>query len=325
MEEMEKKMEIPVYLVNGFLESGKSTFVLETIKDPEFTASTRTLLLVCEEGEVEFDEVQLAKLKIDVAVVENQDELNEEYLKRCLEFYKPQRIMIEYNGMWDTEEFLEINLPDPLVMAQIITLIDASTYQNYMNNFKSIMISQFKYSDTIIVNRCTDDTDKVAIRRTIKPVNRKAQIIYETVDGVTTDAGEEVMPFDITANHIELCDEDYGLWYMHAMDHPKLYQNKTLSFRAMVYKNERFPKGAFVPGRFAMTCCEDDIAFIGFLCKTDNTCGVTVEELKNRMWIQITVQVKVEYYKEYRGKGPILYAKKIEHAEEPEEKLVYFN
>jgi putative membrane protein len=322
---MEDNMEIPVYLVNGFLESGKSTFVLETMKDPEFTDSIRTLLFVCEEGEVEYDEAMLAKLKVDVVVVEDQDNFNEEYIKRCFEKYKPGRIMIEYNGMWDTEEFLELELPEPLVMAQIITLIDASTYQNYMSNFKSIMISQFKYSDTIIVNRCDDSTDKIAIRRTIKPVNRKAEIIYESVDGVTTDAGEEVLPFDITADHIDLCDEDYGLWYLHAMDNPKMYQGKTITFRAMVYKTERFPKGAFVPGRFAMTCCADDIAFIGFLCKTDYAGPVATDQLKNRMWITITAQVRVEYYKEYRGKGPVLYAKKIEMAEEPKEKLVYFN
>lgn len=322
---MEDKMEIPVYLVNGFLESGKSTFVLETMKDPEFTDSVRTLLLVCEEGEVEYDEAMLAKLKVDVVVVDDQDKLDEEYLKHCYELYKPQRIMIEYNGMWDTEEFLEMELPEPLVMAQIITLIDASTYQNYMSNFKSIMISQFKYSDTVIVNRCDDSTDKIAIRRTIKPVNRKAEIVYESVDGVTTDAGEEVLPFDITADHIDLCDEDYGLWYLHAMDNPKMYQGKTITFRAMVYKTERFPKGAFVPGRFAMTCCADDIAFIGFLCKTDYAGPVAIDQLKNRMWITLTAQVRVEYYKEYHGKGPVLYAKKIEMTEEPKEKLVYFN
>lgn len=319
-------MDIPVFVVNGFLESGKSTFVLETINDPDFADGAKTLLVVCEEGEVEYDEVDLAKKNISVVAVEEQEEFTSEFLERLKEFYKPQRILIEFNGMWDFEEFLDLEMPDSWVLAQIITTIDATTYTNYMNNFKAIMVGQFKYSDTIIINRCTESTDKIAIRRTIKPVNRKAQIIYETEAGVTTDAGEEVMPFDINADIIDICDDDYGLWYMNAMDHPKDYHGKTVRFLAMVYKADKFPKGCFVPGRFAMTCCADDTAFIGFMCKMDKQTGpVAYDQLKSRMWVTVTAKIRVEYYKEYGGKGPVLYAISVEPAKEPEEKLVYFN
>lgn len=319
-------MDIPVFIINGFLESGKSTFVLETIHNPEFADGAKTLLVVCEEGEVEYDEVELIKENIHLVTIEDQEELTEDFLERMKEFYQPERIMIEWNGVWDFEQFLDLNMPDEWMLAQIITLIDATTYQTYRNNFKAIMVGQFKYSDTIIINRCDDSTDKIAIRRSIKPVNKKAQIIYETADGVTTDAGKEVLPFDINADEIELSDDDYGLWYMHAMEHPELYHGKTLRFRAMVYKTQRFPEGEFVPGRFAMTCCADDVAFLGFLCKTGSGVGpVSYQELKNRMWIMVTANIKVEYYKEYGGNGPVLYARKIESSNEPDEKLVYFS
>lgn len=319
-------MDIPVFIINGFLESGKSTFVLETIHNPEFADGAKTLLIVCEEGEVEYDEADLIKKNISIVTVEEEEELTEDFLERMKGFYQPERVMIEWNGMWDFEQLLELNMPDDWMMAQIITIIDATTYNNYSSNFKAIMVGQFKYSDTIIINRCDETTDKLGMRRSIKPVNRKAQIIYESADGVTTDAGEEVLPFDINADHIDLSDDDYGLWYMHAMENPKLYNGKTISFRAMVYKTQRFPKGEFVPGRFAMTCCADDIAFIGFLCKVSKTAGpVPYDELKNRMWITVTASIRVEYYKEYGGKGPVLYASNIALSEEPEEKLVYFN
>jgi uncharacterized repeat protein (TIGR03943 family) len=319
-------MDIPVFLINGFLESGKTTFILETIHNPQFADGGQTLLIVCEEGEVEYDEVELAKINISVVTVGDQEEITEDFLSRMKGFYQPERIMIEWNGMFNYEQFLELDLPDEWIMAQIITLIDATTYKNYSSNFKAIMVGQFKYSDTIIVNRCDETTDKITIRRSIKPVNRKAQIIYESADGVTSDAGVEVLPFDINSDRIDLSDEDYGLWYMHAMENPKLYHGKTIRFRAMVYKGQRFPKGEFVPGRFAMTCCADDIAFVGFLCKVVKDTGpVTYEELQNHMWITITASVRVEYYKEYGGKGPVLYASCIEKSEEPEEKLVYFN
>lgn len=316
-------MEVPVYLVNGFLESGKTTFIEETLNDKEFTAGEKTLLIVCEEGEVEYDEKELSSMNVDIITVD--EELNEEFLNRCSDHYHPKRVMIEYNGMWNVENFLEIEPPKDWSIVQIITTIDATTYNNYLNNMKSIMLGQIKYSDTIIFNRCDDETNKIALRRSIKPINRKGQIIYESADGVTDDAGEEELPFDLAADFIDLLEDDYGLFYLDASEHPEKYDGKTIRFRGMVYKSEKFAKGCFVPGRFAMTCCADDIAFIGFLCKAGKAGPLPFEFLKNRTWITITATIKCEYSKEYRGPGPVLYAKTIEKAEEPKEKLVYFN
>lgn len=39
---------IPVFFIDGFLDSGKTTFIIDTIKTDGFDGST--LLLVCEEG-----------------------------------------------------------------------------------------------------------------------------------------------------------------------------------------------------------------------------------------------------------------------------------
>ena len=54
-------MDIPVYLITGFLESGKTTFINETISDPEFSQGERTLLICCEEGEVVLWVIELKK------------------------------------------------------------------------------------------------------------------------------------------------------------------------------------------------------------------------------------------------------------------------
>lgn len=319
-------MEVPVYIINGFLESGKTTFISETMKDPDFSGNERTLIIVCEEGEEEYDEKALAACHADIVTVEEKEELTAEYLVTLKNHYRPQRVMIELNGMWSVEEFVETELPKDWVLVQVITIIDASTYQNYLNNMRSIMLGQFKLADTIIFNRCDETTDKLALRRSVKVVNRKGQIIYESADGVTDDAGEEVLPFDINADVIDICDDDYGLWYLDAMDNPKKYDGKTVKFRGMVYRSEKLPKRSFVPGRFAMTCCADDIAFVGFLCKVGSEVGpFPFEMLKNRSYVNVTAKIKVEFYREYRGKGPVLYAQRIEKAEEPEDKLVYFN
>lgn len=44
--------DMPVYLFTGFLESGKTSFIDETLADKRFNNGQRTLLLVCEEGEM---------------------------------------------------------------------------------------------------------------------------------------------------------------------------------------------------------------------------------------------------------------------------------
>ena len=131
---------------------------------------------------------------------------------------------------------------------------------------------------------------------------------------------EEELPFDINADVIEISDVDYGIWYIDAMDHPEKYAGKTLKYKGMVYKNARLPKGYFVPGRMAMTCCADDTAFIGFLCKSSHA-----DELKNKQWVTITAKAYVEKRAEYSGEnGVVLRATHITSAEKPEEELVYF-
>ena len=52
--------EIPCYLFVGMLESGKTKFIQETMEDPQFDSGDKTLLLICEEGEEEYDSERFA-------------------------------------------------------------------------------------------------------------------------------------------------------------------------------------------------------------------------------------------------------------------------
>ncbi len=316
-------MEKPVFIIQGFLDSGKTTFIKETLQDPEFREEGKILIILCEEGEEEYDEVALAKRGIQVISVEEPSQLTSEFLAGLDIFYEPNMIMVEMNGMWKVEEFLDLDFPKDWMMAQIISIVDATTFSSYMANMRSLMLDEVRYADVIIVNRCDDSTDKTAIRRSIKPVNRKAQIIYEREDGLDNAEEEEELPYDMTKNELEITDDDYGIWYMDSMDHPENYAGKTVHFLAMLYVSPKLPKGYIVPGRMAMTCCVDDVAFIGLLTKVPPTMDIT--KLRSRQWVEVTATMKVEYQKEYQGKGPVLYASKLIPAAEPKDKLVYFN
>ena len=68
-------MPIPVYAFTGFLESGKTKFIQETLEDPRFNGGERTLLLVCEEGEEEYDPTSYPHDCVYQEVIDDLDDL----------------------------------------------------------------------------------------------------------------------------------------------------------------------------------------------------------------------------------------------------------
>ncbi len=319
-------MEKPVFIINGFLEGGKTTFIKTTFEDPEFTNGDKILILQCEEGEEEYDLEAFAKKNVSVENIDEMDALTEEYMLKLNKEYKPDKIVIELNGMWKFEDFMELDMPRDWMTVQIITVIDASTFSTYLTNMRSIMMEQFKYSDTVLFNRCNSNTKKADLRRTVKLVNRKAQIIYENESGVSNDDIEDDdLPFDLESDPIEIEEDDFGLWYIDAMDNQKRYDGKRVHFKGMVYKDKRMPKNSFVPGRFAMTCCADDIAFIGFYCMLNKELSRKMDSIDNRTFVMVTATVEYEFRAEYKGRGPVLHAEEIVQTTPPAEEIVYFN
>lgn len=313
--------ETPVYLFTGFMDSGKTTLIQETLFDQEFGNGAKTLIIACEDGEVEYDEDKLKKINAKLLQIENEEDFTEDLLHNINLQYLPEQVFIEYNGTWEMAKLLEMNLPEGWIIVQSLATADATTYEMYLNNMRAMIMEQLFQADVVIFNRCDDNTPKGKFRRSVKALNRKAQIVYERADGKIDEGDNEELPYDIDAPIIELSDADYGLWYLDASDNPNRYNGKKIKFLALVYNPEKMQKkGIFVPGRFAMTCCEADIQFVGFKCKYPNA-----KEIPHKSWITITAEVRVEFAKEYRGKGPVLYPISIEPAEKPEDELVYFS
>ena len=313
-------MEIPVYLFSGFMDSGKSSLIRETLIEGDFSENGNTLLILCEDGEVEFDEEELLKANTKLAMIEDEEEFTKEKLEGFGKAYRPDQVFIEYNGTWQMSTFLEMDLPKNWVLVQSLATVDASTFEMYLANMRAMIMEQLFAADVVIINRCTDDTPKGKFRRAIKVLNRKAQIAYEREDGTIDENDMEELPYDLNQEVIEITDMDYGIWYMDALDDPKKYEGKKVKFLALVYRPEKMKKGVFIPGRFAMTCCADDITFVGFKCKFSKAA-----DIPHKSWITITAEMKNEFAMEYRGKGPVLYALDVEPAEKPEDELIYFS
>ena len=254
----------PVYIINGFLESGKTEFITYTLSQPYFQIRGKTLLILCEEGEIEYDDELLKRSRTVVELIEEEEDFNSSHLMELEKKYKPERIIIEYNGMWN---YKEMKLPWHWKIEQQITTIDASTFPMYFTNMKSLLAEMLRKSELIIFNRCDGIEDLSSYKRNVKAINQKADIVFEDSNGEVNEIMEDDLPYDLSAPILELNNEGYGIWYLDSLDHIGRYEGKTVQFTAMVHVPKSFPKGYFVPGRMARTCCAEDMAFLGFACE----------------------------------------------------------
>lgn len=308
----------PVYVINGFLESGKTEFISFTLAQQYFQIKGKTLLILCEEGEKEYDPELLRKTRTEVELIEEEADFNPAHLTDLEKLHKPERIIIEYNGMWN---YKNAKLPWYWKIEQQITTIDGSTFPMYYTNMRSLLAEMIRKSEMIIFNRCDTVRDQLnTYKRNIKAVNAGADVIFEDSNGEIDEIFEEDLPYNLNDDVIVLDNTGYGIWYLDAMDHLERYEGKKLQFVAMVLKPDNFPKGYFVPGRMAMTCCAEDMAFLGYACQYDGA-----EGLKQKEWVKVTATVAREYWADYKGEGPILHAVSVEKTRAPKEEVISFS
>ena len=310
---MENDM-IPVYFINGFLESGKTEFINFTIEEDYFKIDELTLIIACEEGEKEYEPEALEGGNAVLELLDGESAFTLKNLSALAAKHNPERIIIEYNGMWNPKDIL---LPQDWAMEEQITFIDATTFAMYYANMKSRIAEMVRNADVVVFNRC----DNIALdelqsfRRSVRAINSFADIVFENAYG-EMELGEEELPYDLESDIIVLDEDTYAIWYMDAMERMDRYHGKTVQFLAMVMHQEDFPEGWLIPGRVAIVCCEDDVAFLGFPCKWDGA------PLAEGQWVTMTAVMKEEYWFEYEGEGPVLYGVSAEPAEAPAKVMI---
>ncbi|MCD8188296.1 MAG: GTPase [Ruminococcus sp.] len=318
MPSREREM-IPVYLFLGFLESGKTKFIQETLEDKRFNTGERTLLLICEEGEEEYDPSRFPKKDVYMRVIEDKNQLTEENLSRLLHECRAERVVIEYNGMWTVSDLFS-NMPDDWGIYQVMFFADASTFMQYNANMRSLVVDKLNICELTVFNRFDKSMDMMEFHKIVRGVSRRSDIAYEYTDGeVKYDEIEDPLLFDVEAKEITIEDNDYALWYRDIMDKPMKYDGKIISFRAIAARNPKFPKDTVAVGRHIMTCCVEDIQYCWVAAQLDGKF-----EVGNRKWIQVKGLIKVQKHKLYRGKGPVLYVSEIKETTAPEKEVATF-
>ena len=309
-------MDIPVYLVAGFLDAGKTNFINGILEDG-FAREDKTLLLCCEEGEEEYEKKALDN--VTVVTVDDEDELTADFCRELEKKYRPKQVLIEYNGMWQMEKLYRDVLPANWVLYQIMTFVQAPTFELFVKNMGQLMMEKITNADMLIFNRCNEELRKQLRSRNLRMVNRRADIYLENADGTSEEyVTPEMSPFDLSSGKLDVPDSDYGIWYVDMMDNPDRYQGVEVSFKAIMCHSKKF-KGVHCPGRFAMVCCDKDMQFLALVCR-----GEGLESFKDKQWVKIHATVKKEKCDAYQGEGPVLYVTDIAATTKPDPELVSF-
>ena len=317
---MNPQDDIPVYLFVGFLEGGKTKFIQETLEDKRFNNGEKTLLLLCEEGEEEYDPSRFPSKNVFQYVIEEQEDFNEENLKKILKECGATRVVLEYNGMWTINDLFE-NLPVEWAVYQAMCFVDSNTFLNYNANMRSLVVDKLNVSELVVFNRFDkDNMNQMEFHKIVRGVSRRIQIAYETTSGeVAYDDIQDPLPFDVNADEIEIKDEDFALFYRDIMEEPEKYHGKTITFKAAAARDKKFPKNVFAAGRHIMTCCVEDIQYCWLVCEWDKA-----EMFAARQWIRLTAKISVQRHKMYKGKGPVLQIQSVVLTNPPEQEVATF-
>ena len=310
---------IPVYLFTGFLEGGKTHIIQESMCDERFNTGEKTLIILCEEGIDELDLSSFSGKNVYLSLLENESDLTPQKLDACRDGHKIDRVIIEYNGMWKLDSLYN-NLPRDWFIFQNMMFADANTFISYNNNMRSLMVDKLMSCEMIVLNRTPLNIDKDEIHKIVRGVTRRAAITYDYPDGhVEYDEIEDPLPFDIDAPVIEISDDDYAIWYRDMSEELQKYDGKTVKFKGILARDSKLAKNEIIIGRHVMTCCVDDIAYQGLVCKFKSNVSY-----KTRDWIYIQGKIKLEANKLYGRIGPVLYADSGAYTDKPEREVATF-
>lgn len=316
---IEENPDIPVYLFTGFLEAGKTKFIQETLEDKRFDGGERTLLIVCEEGGEEYAPDQFVSKRVVIRKVEDEADLTEELLVQWEHDVGPDRVLIEYNGMWMLDTLYQA-MPEKWVVYQEFMFAEAATFVSYNANMRQLVFDKLKSCELVVFNRFDRSQDVMPWHKIVRGVNRSCDIAYEDAKGkVKYDDIVDPLPFDKNAKVIDIANRDYAIWYRDLNEELKSYDGKTVRFKAQAAFSPELTEGTIIVGRQMMNCCAADIQFAGLIA-VGNTRG----DIADGDWVSLLASIKVRKHPGYSKPGPVLTIKEISPAEPAAEEVATF-
>ena len=310
-----KRQEIGVYVFAGFLEAGKTTYIQSLLSGPEVPRDMRPLVLQTEEGMEEMEPIP--GLDMTVRQITELEEITPERLWELEDESQCNTILLELNGMWQEEDIFA-RFPENWIPFRKFVLGDAGTFLTYNANMRALAADKLRDATVVIFNRVGPDTDKLGLHKVVRAASRQVPIFFVGADGkeVPDDIPDE-LPYDLNADIVEIADRDYAEWERDISEEPEKYDGKVLRLHGFVVKSRDKRPGHFGFGRQVMTCCEADIAFLGFpaVCLPES-------QPVSGSWIELTARVDLQR----KGEDvlPVLMALTCDKAEKPENTLATF-
>ena len=306
--------EVPVYLFTGFLEGGKSTFMNESMIEEDFAGGEKNLCIVTEEGEVETKIETYKGYDPAVEYILEEDHFTQEYLVTLNNKHRPDKVLIECNGMWMLDT-IYLNMPENWTIVQEMCFTNAETFMLFDTNMRQLSFDKLRYADLIVFNRFSRGDDPMDFHKIVRVANRANQIVYEYTDGeLEVDNIEDPLPYDIEADYIDLENRDYAFWYRDIMEEPEKYRGKTITYEGTIKTRMADTAFDFVIGRPVMTCCVEDIEYMGMRC-----INKTHTEARNNNWAKVTGKISLD-----ANLMPLLEVTDISKAEMPEDPVATF-
>jgi len=316
---LEANPDLPVYLFTGFMEAGKTKFIQQTLEDKRFETGERTLLIICEEGEEEYDPERFVGRKVIVRRVEKETDFTTELLRQWQFDTGCERVLVEWNGMWMLDTLYRA-MPERWVVYQEFMFADARSFQLYNANMRQLMFDKLQSCELLVLNRFDRSEDIMPYHKIVRAVNRRCDIAYEDESGkVRYDDIEDPLPFDKAAKRIEIADRDYALWYRDLNEELPDYDGKTVRFKAQVALSDELEPGTIIVGRQLMNCCAEDIQFAGLIATGNTLAGVQSGD-----WVSLTAKLRVQAHPGYTQPGPVLKISEISAAAPAEEEVATF-
>lgn len=179
-------LKTKIHMITGFLGSGKTTLIKKLLSS-KILEGKRVLILLYEEGEITIEENKTA-----IVISKNREPVEEELLE-ILTTYGPDHVLVEYNGMVDLEKFFSIlereELRKRAYLGKILATVEASTFDNYAKNLKTIYTKPLAVAEAIILKKDKEEEKLKIVERNIKRINRDAFIIKGNEDPLEKSHG----------------------------------------------------------------------------------------------------------------------------------------
>lgn len=294
---------IPVTLIRGFLDAGKTTLINRLAGDGSlYSDKDHILLLSCEEGETAFDDAVLAQKNLTVIGLEDESYLNREYLEQLDSFHMPSKVIIECNVMWKMVEF---ELPQNWKTDKRIAVLCGPTLGLYLDNMRAFLGPMLSRCDQIFINRCDSGGPDMLcpVKAKLRPLldNTPAVLIESRGGFYDFDAVRDIIPYPLEDDPVVITPENYVYWYYDCQDHQSRYEGRRISVEASVKKSPFLGTGGFALGRIAITCCEADMEFLGYTAYYDS-----IESIPQFAHVHAEARIRYRFMKNYNAVMPYL-------------------